>query len=216
MEYEVKLDLGDQAKYERLVASLGTPQFEIQQENYFFDTSEGHLLELHWALRVRTITKVGAEKSLDSTSAEITFKGPQEGDGELSARSEINAELPLATATAAIAGGFDLTVLKLEPIEAVRKLIGESKLIPLVSFRNRRIVFDMRPDCDFPLEIDMTTFGEGSVRYELEMEFPERIESDLAQATAYIKRLFESLDIPYLAQPMSKFAVALQKRSLLR
>jgi uncharacterized protein YjbK len=220
IEYEVKLDLGNKEQYTRLISSLGAPKKVIAQSNYFFDSSDSQLLKAELALRLRisSATAAGESESSDTaeTTAEITLKGPQEGTGELSARSEISAELPSAVATAAVAGGFDLTTLELAPIIEMRRTIGVGKLIPLVSFSNKRMLFEPETDIGCLFEVDLTTFADKSARYELEMEFVEPNEEKIAVATDYVREMLQKLNIAYQPQPMSKFGLALSKGSLLK
>ncbi len=211
IEYEIKLDLGNLEQYQRLVSALGTPKEEINQSNYFFDTSESRLLKSKWALRIR----ISNNESTSESASELTLKGPQKGSLELSARNEISAGLPMSVATAAIAGGFDLTTLEVAPIIKMKEIIGEEKLIPLMSFTNKRLVFEPSRDIGCSLEVDLTTFGDKSVCYELEMEFAEQNEKLIAEATVYIREILDKLGIEYQPKAMSKFGTALAKGSLL-
>ena len=63
------------------------------------------------------------------------------------------------------------------------------------------------------LNIDKTEFNDGSVEYELELELSDT--SKIETIEANLRKLFLTLDIPFIRQTESKFARALKKANIL-
>jgi len=214
-EYEIKLDLGSRDNYSKLVEELGTPLDIYNQENHFLDTRERTLLKSHWAFRVRIVAASEVPGIHRHSYAEVTLKGPETGEGIMAERHELNDPISLIAALSLVKSGIGILSPSVSPIVELRKMVGSKRLFPLVSFKNKRTLFDKSADCGCYLELDLTTFGRGILGYELEMEFDEPNAEAIERAVTYVRRLFQKLNIPYEIQRTSKFATALKNHSLL-
>ncbi len=215
-EYEIKLDLGSRENYSKLMEELGTPLDIYNQKNYFLDTEERILLKSHWAFRVRIVAASEVPGMLRHSYAEITLKGPETGKGDVSERYELNDPVPVVAAMSLVECGCEDLLPSVNTIIELRKRIDDRKLHPLLAFRNTRSIFDRMRDCGCSFEVDMTDFGNGVFGYELEVEFDEPGSEVIERTIAYVRRLFQDLNILYIVQKNSKFATALKNHSLLQ
>ncbi|SYZ72011.1 hypothetical protein TRIP_C20126 [Candidatus Zixiibacteriota bacterium] len=200
-ESEIKINLGDEPNYRRLLETLVPKDVEIRQENYFFDSDESVLLKSRWALRVR----------IEKGGASLTLKGPEEsGPAGLTIRPELIAEISEEKARYLVAHGvaqFDLP-------DNFREFPGNvppgTTLGIISSFINFRVTVPWpAAGHDLKLEIDRTLFVDQSIDYELEAELPDS--GLFAAALDDLRRLLSSLKIPLVFQMESKFARALKK-----
>lgn len=200
-EIEIKLDLGSFANYLKLLGSLGEMGEEEQQKNVFFDTKDRLLGKQGWALRVRT----------SNDKAYLTLKGISAKQGSATIREEIETEIPKALAERLIAQEADLLTGSGELLERVRSVVADRDVTPFLAFDNLRRARKYRlGDREFVLEVDRTEYADGYVDYELEVELdrPERAE----MAEQGLRKLFGSLEIPFVQQLESKFGRALIHR----
>ncbi len=202
-EIEIKLDLSSFTGYLKLLGYIGETAGEIRQQNAFFDTEDGRLEAGGWALRVRAETSRGL----------VTIKSRATQNGAAHVRDEIEDEISRGQALECLALRLDVMSLDVAPILFLKDKFGaELQVAGLVKFDNYRQCKSMRVgDMTLALEIDRTEFTDGSVDYELEVELSET--SQVEAVTDSLAKLFDSLDIPFVRQPLSKFARALRRQS---
>ncbi|MBU8932466.1 MAG: CYTH domain-containing protein [candidate division Zixibacteria bacterium] len=199
-EIEVKLDLESFTNYLKFVGFIGQLDNEVRQVNCFFDTEDGVLSGSGWALRVRTEAQTGL----------VTLKGDNSGSDKVAIRDEIEASIPFEIAGDVIALKHDILDLDIAPIVYVKEKFGQISLARLVRFENHRQRKEFQlGDHTYTLEVDTTTYSDGSVGYELEVELPD--EDRLDGVLNDLRRMFSSLSIPFTHQTTSKFARALKR-----
>lgn len=197
-EIEIKLDLGSFTNYLKLLGFLGQIDSEQHQLNCYFDTADQKLKNEGWALRVR----------LENEQGVVTLKSTTTAQGSAAIRDEIESEVPRDRAYAVIHNQMAVADLEAEPIRTVLDQFGDLPLEKIVQFSNTRQYKRQRiHDQNYTFEVDKTEFADGSVDYELEIELSEDVYVD--QVETYLRRLFDTLDIPYAHQPASKLARAL-------
>ncbi len=202
-EIEIKLDLSSFANYLKLIGFLGQIDEEIQQRNCYFDTEDRQLSKSDWAFRVRTENDRGL----------ITVKGKTTEPGLAVVRKEIETDISRDDATELIELRRDVMSLDVAPVHFVRDTIGDVSLTRLVQFDNTRQCKMFRiGDYEHQLQIDTTRFANGSVNYELELELSHLDEVDTVEQG--LRRLFLSLDVPFIRQNQTKFARALESAGL--
>lgn len=203
-EIEIKLDLGSFTNYLKLIGFLGRIELEDHHQNVFFDTEDRLLSEAGWALRVRAENNQGL----------VTVKSIPTRESLAVIRQEIEAEIPRPQAIDIINLRSDVLKLDIMPIEFIKDKINDQPLMRLVKFENirQKKVFKIG-DCSYCLEIDKTEYNDGSVDYELELELTHT--NNLEIIEDHLRKLFESLDIPFVHQEKSKFYRALAKAGIL-
>ncbi|NOY88045.1 MAG: CYTH domain-containing protein [FCB group bacterium] len=202
-EIEIKLDLGSFTNYLKLIGFLGQIEQEERQINCFFDTEDHQLSQSGWALRVRAENKRGL----------ITVKSIPAEKGLAVIRQEIEAEITRGQALDIINLRQDVLSIDNMPIAFIRDKVGKQNLTRLVVFENirQKKIFKIG-DYNYLLEIDKTEYNDGSVDYELELELKDT--SNLEIIEDQLRKLFSSLDIPFIHQQNSKFHRALQKANI--
>lgn len=203
-EIEIKIDLGSFMNYLKLVGFLGQIEQEDRQINGFFDTEDYKLSKKGWALRVRAENARGL----------VTVKSIPTLEGLAVVRQEIEAEIPRGQALDIINLAKDVLGVETMPIDFVKQHIGKAGLTRLVMFENvrQRKVFKIA-DHNYLLEVDKTEYSDGSVDYELELELADTRNLEVIEDK--LRRLFHSLDIPFVHQAESKFHRALKKANIL-
>jgi uncharacterized protein YjbK len=202
-EIEIKLDLGSFTNYLKLIGFLGQIDEEIHQRNCYFDTEDRLLSKSDWAFRVRTEDDRGL----------ITVKGKSSDPGLAVVRKEIETHIPRNEAEDLIELRRDVMSLDIPPVSFVRDTIGDVALTRLVQFDNTRQCKSFRiGDYEHQLQIDTTRFANGSVNYELELELSNLDEVDTVEQG--LRRLFLSLDVPFIRQNETKFVRALESAGL--
>ncbi len=200
-ESEIKIDLGNELNYRRLIDFCATAGQTIKQDNYFFDTDDRALLNCHWAVRVR----------IEADTASLTLKGPKEkSPAGLAMRPELIAEISVAKAQSLLADGIAVAELpeKFQPF--LSSEIAGKTLRSNISFVNYRITSPWTVNnLNLTLEIDRTVFSDGAIDYELEIELPEaRLFQIVVEA---LPSFLSRLGIPLVFQPESKLARALKR-----
>lgn len=199
-EIEVKLDLGSFMNYLKLVGHLGQLDGEERQVNGFFDTEQHTLSDAGWALRVRA----------DDHRGSVAIKGRDSGAEDVSIRKEMESEIPRGEALEILSLQRNLMNLDIPTLHFLREQFDDLNLMKVVHFDNTRqyktFKFD---DHTYRLEIDTTRYADGSIEYELEVELPDR--NHVTMVLDRLKKMFQSLDIPFVRQSRSKFARALEK-----
>ncbi len=202
-EIEIKLDLGSFTNYLKLVGFLGQIEQEERHINGFFDTEDLRLSKKGWALRVRA----------ESARGLVTVKSIPTQEGLAVVRQEIESEIARGQALDIINLAKDVMSLDNMPVEHVRQHVGNRGLTRLVMFENvrQRKVFKIA-DHNYLLEVDKTEYNDGSVDYELELELSDTRNLEVIEDK--LRRLFHSLDIPFVHQSESKFRRALKKANI--
>ncbi len=199
-EIEIKLNLGSFTNYLKLMGFLGQTEKEERHLNAFFDTQDRKLSAAGWALRVRAENHRGL----------VTIKSIAKETGSAFIRQEIEAEISRSEALDVLALQVDVMDLPVLPVEYLTEKLGRLEVMILVKFENlRQKKFFKIADYTYLLEIDKTEFGDGSVDYELEVELPDT--SRLETVEDSLRRMFNSLSIPFETQSESKFARALKR-----
>ena len=166
----------------------------------FFDTSDRKLSKAGYALRVRATDESGS----------ITLKSLKSQSDALAVRREGIAEIPAGEARRLIGGHADLMAYNNDPVNEIREAFPGAHPLVLLKFMNVRQVKEYRlADRELLLEIDKTEFADGSVEYELEIELEH--ESHFEHVREGIRRMFNSLAIPFEAETLSKFERALSR-----
>ena len=203
MELEIKLRLDSFPDYLKLLGFVGSIDNRSVQTNAFFDDHKRTLQKEGWALRVRE----------QQDLAIVTLKGTATRDRGLTVRREMEAEIDRSLARELIHGTASLIDQKVEPVRYVCDELSVTALQKVVQFQNERQTKDFRiGDYDYLLEIDKTSFQDGSVDYELEVELDRRDQYDVV--VDRLQKMFSSLGIDFNYQADSKFKRALQKGSL--
>ena len=199
LEIEIKLQLGNFTDYLKLIGFLGNIDAEDHQENCFFDSEDRRLATAGWALRVR----VSDGKGL------VTAKGMPSETSTAVVRQEIEAPIPRSAALDIVHLEADILDLSIEPIAFIKEKFPGIRLAKLLNFKTLRQQKNYKiGDYHYVLEIDKTEFADGSVDYELEIELPDT--DRVITVEDSLRKLFNSLAIPFQRQTESKFARALQ------
>ncbi|HOP05997.1 MAG TPA: CYTH domain-containing protein [candidate division Zixibacteria bacterium] len=198
-EIEIKLDLGAFTNYLKLLGFLGQIDKEERQLNAFFDTEDRQLAKSGWALRARAENDRGL----------VTIKSIAVEEGDAFIRQEIEAEISRGEVLDILALQRDVMAMNVIPVQYLKEKVGELDVMILVKFENVRQRKSFKiGDYNYILEIDKTEFSDGSVDYELEVELTDT--NRLETVVDSLRKIFESLGIPYLRQTESKFARALK------
>jgi uncharacterized protein YjbK len=204
LEIEIKLQLESFTDYLKLIGFLGNIEYEDRHQNAFFDSEDRYLSRKGWIFRVR----VENERGL------VTVKDSGRQTGSAMVRREIEAEIPRSQAIDILNLRTEPLKMAVTPVDFIRKEFPDVKLAKLIQFNNVRQRKTLQlGDKNYVFEIDKTEFSDGSVDYEVEIELKdvnqiEYVENDL-------RKLFESLNIPYARQTESKLARALKKAKLI-
>jgi uncharacterized protein YjbK len=190
--------------YLKLVGRLSPLDEEIQHINGFFDTEDRRLAKGGWALRVRAESHRGL----------VTIKSIPTQAGMAVVRREIESEIPRGLAMDVLGLRHSVLSIDVPPIQFIKADFSKLELAKLIQFENvRQFKKYTIGDCEYLLEIDKTAFNDGSVDYELEVEFTDMAQLDKIEEG--LRRLLMSLDIPFERQSDSKFHRALKKAHLL-
>jgi uncharacterized protein YjbK len=203
IEIEIKLKLESFTDYLKLVGFLGQIESEEHQINGFFDTEDRQLAKTGWALRVRVENRRGL----------ITVKSIPTQAGMAVIRQEIEAEIPRGTALEVLGLREEIFDLKVMPIEYIKKEFPGVTLAKLIQFQNVRQKKLFRiGDQNYLLEIDKTEYSDGSVDYELEIELADT--NQIESVEDHLRKLFNSLGIPFERQVDSKLVRALKRAKI--
>lgn len=203
LEIEIKLSLDSFPDYLKLRGFLGNPDKEFAQVNCFFDSEDRRLHEDHWALRVRVEDNRGL----------ITLKGPSDAEDTsqiATIREEIEDEVDRAVAQAVIELKTDVLSLDVSPVNFIKEKYPELSLSRLVQFENERLVKHYKMGSYmYELELDKTTYSDGSTDYELEVEVDRK--DEMQNVVRSLQKLFESLKVPFERQTKTKYERALER-----
>ena len=179
MEIELKFQLASQAELDVFTRALGGRVGpSLAQENHFFDTPSLALNRAKHTLRLRE--EAGREPLL-------TAKGPERhsADGLLSEKEEVEARIAPSLADALLrseASALDALQSLAGPEHPLclelRRLRGDETLARIGSFKNTRTPVQatlsvLGRSRTLSFELDHTTFPDGSVSHEIELELGE-------------------------------------------
>jgi uncharacterized protein YjbK len=203
-EIEIKLDLGSFTNYLKLMGFLGHIEDEVHHVNGFFDTEDRELARQGWALRVRAENSRGL----------VTIKSIGSYAGIAAVRQEIEAQIGRAEAMAVINLQADVMDLPVLPVEYIKEQVGPVRVARLVQFENvrQRKLFKIG-DQNYMLEVDKTEFNDGSVDYELELELSDTARLETIEDN--LRKLFITLDMPFIQQRESKLVRALSRAGII-
>lgn len=188
LEIEFK-NLLTKSEYDTLLQTVFSDgnQKKIVQQNYYFDTKDHQLKNQHSALRIR---------KTDSFN-ELTLKVPSQGhllETNLSLRDNVCSEILKAKQ------------LKLSTIHADIEIDNISNDSVFYLFNQFETVRFEQIRGDHLLVLDQTTFQNGTVDYELELE-----SSDAYKGKTFFKEFLENHSIPF--QPAEPKIARAKKRT---
>lgn len=203
-EIELKLLLPSFTDYLKLIGFIGEADSSTCQKNIFYDNDERTISSLGYALRMR----------IELSRAIVTLKSTTIQKGKVAIRNEIEETIPVEQAIL-IEKENNLLELDIYPIQ---KLLSQTKdliaLKPIVQFKNERIKKEiLLGENKYMFEIDKTTYANGQIDYELEVELADISAIDIAEAD--FQKLFKILEIEFFMQKKSKFERALEIAGLL-
>jgi uncharacterized protein YjbK len=211
IEREVKIRLAAEEAC-RLAEALGCPLRTTHQRNHYLDTPGGALRRRGYGLRLRT-----EQESHKIQRFLLTLKGPTTIRGVVTEREEQEIEVDRATAEAILAEKVELPRLGLHLPGALSASPTPLALICLGASENERRTFRLGLDSarnsgtGLVLELDRTTFPDGSVDYEAEIEM-----QDLAAPfpEAAVRALLARAGVAWVLQTRSKFARFLERSGI--
>ncbi len=203
-ELEVKAALQDAPALDRVAGAVraGPP---VRQENVFFDGDDRRLGRSGHALRLRLERFDSAHAG--PARATLTLKGPDTGSGGVAIRTEVGAPVAPETAEALARGEGRIESLPLPPSVESLRLARGAPLRPWLRFTNVRRTATVRiagADCE--VACDETTFPDGSVEREVEVEAPD--EATVAAAREWLRGLLARLGLPWRPQREGKLTRA--------
>lgn len=170
LEQELKFALSGPEPWGEALRLLGPAEAVIEQTNHYFAGADGNVSR-DWSLRLRREQREGGAPRPDgplvpAESWEVTLKhGRKVSDGYFEA-TEINAPVTAEQALAILQ--HDVWPVGLEPRAQLESLFGVTRPVYLGPMNNVRYRCPLR---DWGrAELDITTFPDGSVDHELEVE----------------------------------------------
>lgn len=194
-EVELKYRFPDQQSFELLLKFIGGEQKIERQINSLYDTPDLKLKAQHIFLRIR---KSNEKFKFTCKAAPENIAKPSEllsihDEWEQVIDSPDQDPISLLTQTWPHESESSKQT-RLSLLRRVQKIIGNEQPVLVGSFQNTRTHVPYTIGSHkLDLEFDATDFGDGQVDYELELELPESLEPELAQAE--LDKLFKRLDI---------------------
>lgn len=205
IEIELKVAIEDASQFERVVSCLGRCLDRFEQRNVYFDTEDGALRAQKWSLRVR----------YQSDTAIITLKGQDKGNLDFAIRTELERSVALGK-TRELRPSTVASEAKYLVAESGMKVpLNFDGMTPIGAIDNIRHVYRL-PGAGEPLlvELDVTTYPDGSVGYEAELEVPET--ADRERAAERLRKVFERTKVPWTPSRTTKYARFLRSVQSLR
>jgi inorganic triphosphatase YgiF len=203
LEIEIKIQLESFTNYLKLIGFLGSIDEEEHQTSAFFDTPDRKLGEKGYGLRVRA----------ESNRGLVTVKSLVSQSDAMAIRHEIESEIDTGRAREVIRGYSDLLEMEVDPVKFITERFSDLSLVKIVQFDNSRQKKKFQiGDYEYILEIDKTEFSDGSVDYELEVEL--RDQGQFEVVVDRLRKMFQSLGIPFEKQTRSKFERALERTAV--
>jgi uncharacterized protein YjbK len=214
-ERELKLSLTAE-EAERLQRHLGGPLRVLLQRNHYLDTPDERLRSRRIGLRLREETLLTDPPAPPRYL--LTAKGPSRREEAIRDRPEIEVSLTAAAAGDILRAGIDPARSGLAPLRWAAREAAGARVAALGSIENLRRIYRLAPGAGQPpleLELDRTTYPDGSLEYELEVEYPPgeaHPPADADPLAGAIRDLLTSLDIPWRPSPAGKFRRFLERR----
>lgn len=157
LEQELKFQIAGPVEFDQVLRSLGPPQAVVQQCNHYFSVAAGRA-SADWALRVRD----------EDGHFELTLKlGRSQREGYFES-IEVNCDLdPASVEQLLTLSEWSPQMWELAPLQRLQQEFGVARLVKLGSLRNQR---HRCTQAGWVAELDITTFPNGQVDYELEVE----------------------------------------------
>lgn len=195
-ETELKLVVDDRAALEAVLAQLGEARSTKHQDNLYFDAADGTWGAAGFAVRLRD----------EDGAVRLTVKTKGSDAGDFVARGEWETSMTPDAAAALRDGGDPL-------LDAVQDLLARDgasipeslaavRLVPVGSMRNVRRRAALPGHEDLTVEADETTFPNGDVRFEVELEVPDVARAP--EASAALRRAFEAAGVAWRPSKVTK------------
>ncbi len=200
METELKLLLADSSDLDRLLEALDPPSRLLHQRNTYYDDQARTWAQAGLALRLRWV----------DDRCTLTIKGRGHFQGRFSVRPE--AEIPLdREVSQACAEGGALLARLARGLAVDHGMGGEARDWGTLPLRVVGTLHTLRRICHLPgdyrdlgsLEVDTTTYPDGSVRWEVEAE-REGTAVELAAIETRLRGFFEERGIAWQPSRGSK------------
>jgi uncharacterized protein YjbK len=210
-EIEFKFAVEGKYAFEHLVSQLGLPlsvlQNAVTQINHFYDSAAYCLHQRHFVIRLRE----------QSDRHFLTIKGEQQADANttsvLTSRIEEEVALCRESAEALLAGTVSPQQIIKENfsdrspslLQMIETACNQQELVHIGDFRNVRIHLPPvllavgRNSERLEFELDSSTFPDGKVEYEVEIEISEHSDADAIEAA--LKDLFRQAGIQWHTAP---------------
>lgn len=200
-EKEVKLAIKNIADHKRLIAALPKPETRFTQTNIYLDDKERRLKKHSLMLRAREIQFPPGSPIVDPPVT-LTAKRRREQKDGLFISDEYNQVISMEE-WENFQERRDETLLEGKVINFIRSITEFGPLEIIGSMKNER--YQVRSDL-YILEIDLTTFPDGTQEAEIECESPW-----LDKAKAHIEHLCRQLEIEISPQTKSKYVRFLER-----
>lgn len=197
IETELKLMLASEASFWELHRALSAwvVPSRVEQTNVYFDTPDRELRRRRWMVRVRR------EDREDGAHFEVTAKDRVLTEEDALVSRERTDAITAEQARALLGMELSLTDLPTELSQSLADALG-APLYPVGAITNRRDSFTL-PD-GYVIELDRTTFPDGGVDHEIEIELRSD-DQTLAGARAALAKAAPALDVDDLPPSPSKF-----------
>ncbi len=199
-ENELKLGLARAGDLPRLLSALPRPSAVISQSNHYFVDPEGRTARSGVMVRVRE------ERDGDGTrrAVRLTLKRRTSIVEGVFSSQELEAPVDLAVWQGIVAGDQDLAAAPLDLVRSLCAELGIGSLVRQGTMANVRHVIAHR---GFVLEVDRTTFPDGSVDVEVEVET-----DDPDGARALVQEVAAKAGIELFVQTKGKYARFCERR----
>jgi len=195
-ETELKLVVDDRAALDAVLAHLGPARATKHQDNLYFDAVDGVWGSAGFAVRLRDENDV----------VRLTVKTKGTDAGDFVARGEWETSMDPEAAVALREGGEAL-------LEAVRALLdahgatvpdtlAAAPLVAVGSMRNVRRRATLPGQDDLTVEADETTYPNGDVRFEVELEVPDVARAP--EASQALRSAFERAGVAWRPSRVTK------------
>lgn len=209
MEIELKLGLVDAADLERLLGALPAPTSVVLQRNHYFSDPGGLLDGARIMLRVREDLDP-ADPAAPAARVVVTAKRRTNKRAGVFVAEEHEAALDPGAWRAIGARERDLGALKEHPV--IAWLRGE---VGPVSLASRGVLENLRraiPCEGLVLEVDRTTFSDGSVDAEVEVETDDALD----RARAVVEAAARRAGVALFEQTKGKYRRYLERAGIVR
>lgn len=203
-EIEIKYRLDNRESLDRVRLALENQQYlvdrTLQQRNYFFDLAGWELNSMGWTIRLRRENSdnfLTVKSRLDTQNTNLALAVKLEY--ELSIDDQLAEDL--SEGRRDFREVIESTETKHDKTRqhVVHWLAEITQGMPLLlkgSFSNERRCVPVRIEGeDFVLELDTTTFPNGEVHFEVELELKREEQASTCQT--FLKRLFHQAQVPF-------------------